>query len=340
MMRSGRRSLEAALRDLTASKARVRVEAATDLARHAQVEPERVVAALRRALGDEDARVRGATALALADAGAKEAVEDLMVATEDAHDHVVQMALTALGEIGDARAAETVARLLAAASAPVRFQAVMAFPRVCRERDRAVAALLAASDDDDALVRHIALRMAEELGADDGIAEEVFLARARELLDDESVVVQIASAIMLGRAGRRDGARLLVAVVAREIVTSEADDEAAAIELCGELGLRAAVAPLERRAFGRIAFLARDPFAWQARVALAALEHPRAVRWILEELRAWTRERRSLAVAAAGRARLARARDIIDRMRGDDARADQDAVEEALALIDAEAGPA
>ena len=84
---------------------------------------------------------------------------------------------------------------------------------------------------------------------------------------------------------------------------------------------------------GRVILLTRDPFAWHARVALAAMGEPRAVRWVLDELGAWTRERRTLAVAAAGQARLDAARELIEAMVGEDDRADAHAVEVALARL-------
>jgi hypothetical protein len=125
---------------------------------------------------------------------------------------------------------------------------------------------------------------------------------------------------------------VLIAVALRELSTPEAEDEASAIELCGELGLEAARPGLERRAFGG-ALLLRDRFAWNARVALARMGHTRACEQIVRELDAWDRDRRTLAVAAAGRARIAAARDRITAMRGDAQRADPHAVDEALEAL-------
>jgi len=70
-------------------------------------------------------------------------------------------------------------------------------------------------------------------------------------------------------------------------------------------------------------------------VALARMGHERAAREIVRDLRAWDRGQRTLAVAAAGRARLGAAREIIAAMRGDERRADPHAVEEALGALDA-----
>ncbi|MEZ4308255.1 MAG: hypothetical protein R3F14_09450 [Polyangiaceae bacterium] len=95
----------------------------------------------------------------------------------------------------------------------------------------------------------------------------------------------------------------------------DGEDVAAAIELCGDLGLKAK-AGLEKRAFGRLLGLGRDALLPQhARVALARMGHERAVREIVTELASWDREKRTLAVAAAGRARLTSARDAIAAMR-------------------------
>jgi hypothetical protein len=68
-------------------------------------------------------------------------------------------------------------------------------------------------------------------------------------------------------------------------------------------------------------------------VALARMGHERAQREILRELSARDRDLRTLAVAAAGRARLVAAREPIAAMKGDARRADPDAVDEALAAL-------
>ncbi|MCA9621780.1 MAG: HEAT repeat domain-containing protein, partial [Myxococcales bacterium] len=230
-----------------------------------------------------------------------------------------------------------VAGRLADEQPEVRFQAVIAYPRVAA-RAEAIAALVAATEDDDPLIRHIALRMAEEVGGEqpDDSVDDALLERARALLDDPATVVQVAAAIVLGRAGRRDGAALLADVVNGEITTSEAEDEAAAVELCGELRIKAARDGLRKRAFSGGWLTRRDTFAWQARVALAQLGNARAERWILSELTAFTRERRCLAVEAVARARLPAARPLLEAMRGDPARAEPEAVQKALAALDAD----
>lgn len=330
------RTLAAALRDLKATKPSVRAESARELAAHEDADRERVVRALEEALrNDTDGSVRAAAALALADIKGVEALPALLLAMEDDEPNVRQMAITALGEIGDPRATERLRRALSDERPEVRFQAVIAFPRVCARRADAIASLMKATHDDDALVCHIAVRMAEELAGDErgeGLEDEV-AKRARELLEHAAPMVRIAAAVLLARAGDARAGRVLEMVARGELKTDDGEDEAAAIELCGELGIEAAKSGLERRAFGGAIGLMRDRFAWNARVALARMGHERATREIVKELGAWDRDKRTLAVAAAGRARIVEARPLIEAMRGDAARADAGAVDEALERI-------
>jgi hypothetical protein len=336
------RTLDAALRDLGSEKTRVRASAARDLGLYAEDARDRVIHALKKAIRDDEAEVRAAAATTLADLQAAEALPDLLLAVEDESPLARQMAITALGEIGDPRATERLRRALGDPRADVRFQAAIAFPRVSASREAAIEALLAATRDEDALVCHIALRMAEELSSadgEDGGVDARVLVRARALLAHDAAEVRVASAILLaavetpGSALRRASEEILVQVASGGLKTRDREDEAAAIELAGALGLEAARPGLERRAFGGLLGLRRDPLAWHARVALARMGHARACREILRELSAADRDLRTLAVAAAGRARLAAAREPIAAMRGDEARADPDAVAEALAIL-------
>ncbi|WP_437875991.1 HEAT repeat domain-containing protein [Sorangium sp. So ce513] len=336
-----KRTLEAALRDVGSQKPAVRAEAVGDLVLYAATAREQVLRAVEGALrSDQHAAVRAAAAIALADTKAVEALPALLLAVEDADPHVRQMAITALGEIGDGRATGRLRRALSDERPEVRFQAVIAFPRVCAQRADAIDAVMQATHDDDPLVCHIALRMFEELGEADGELPPLALERTRALLGHASPLVRAAAAVVTARFGDPVGHPVLVEVVEGKLRGVDHEDEAAAIELCGELGLSAARGALERRAFGLKLGLGRDPLRWHARVALARMGHERAVRDILSELGAWDRHRRTLAVAAAGRARLQAARPAIAAMRGDDRKADQGAVEEALAAIAAAEGAA
>ena len=91
----------------------------------------------------------------------KSAYKQWLAENEDAL--VRQMAITALGEIGDARATERLRRALSDERCEVRFQAAIAFPRVTASPEAAIEALVQATHDADPLVCHIALRMAEEV---------------------------------------------------------------------------------------------------------------------------------------------------------------------------------
>jgi HEAT repeat protein len=329
------RTLEAALRDLAATKPGVRADAARDLARHADDARDQVIRGLSQALRDEVGQVRAAAATALADTHAVEALPALLLAVDDDDALVRQMAICALGEIGDPRATERLRRALKDPRAEVRFQAVIAFPRVTASPDAAVEALLEATRDEDPLVCHVALRMAEEVR--EGEVDPRFVQRARALVTQPSGEVRVASALLLAREpGDARAEAVLVGLARGEIKTRDREDEAAAIELCGALGLEAARPGLEKRAFGGILGLGKDPFGWHARVALARMGHARACKEILAELGSADRDLRTLAVAAAGRARLQAARDRIAAMRGDAGRADPDAVAEALATLTAE----
>jgi HEAT repeat protein len=238
------------------------------------------------------------------------------------------MALAAVGELGDRRAGERLRRALSDPRPEVRFQAVIAFTRVVP--DEALQAIDQALDDADASIRYIAVRCAEEytLGHDRSVPPEL-VARAETLLGDPDATVRVAAAVLLSRCGQRMGVPLLVEVARGRVTTREHEDEAAAVELLGELGVTEAVPHLERRAFAILGF-GEGRFAWQALVSLARMGHLRARARIMRDLRSWSRDRRTLAVAAAGRAELAEARPIVEAMKGDEARADAGTV--ALAL--------
>jgi HEAT repeat protein len=323
-----RRTLEAALRDAASRNESTRASALTDLVHHAETARSEVVAAFERGLRDPAGPVRAAAAIAIADIQGREALSSLLVAVEDEDSYVRQMALAAIGELGDRRAGERLRRALSDPRPEVRFQAVIAFTRVVPEE--AMNAVEQALDDADASIRYIAVRCGEEytLGEDRPIPREL-LARAETLLGDADATVRVAAAVLLSRSGKSMGVPLLVDVVRGRLTTREQEDEAAAVELVGELGVREAVPHLERRAFAVLGF-GEGRFAWQALVSLARMGHMRARSRIMRDLRSWSRDRRTLAVAAAGRAQLAEARPIVEAMQGDEGRADAGTV--ALAL--------
>ena len=95
------------------------------------------------------------------------------------------MALSALGEIGDARATQRLSRALRDDRPEVRYQAVIAYARVVRDDPREIAnALARALDDPDEAIRYISMRVAEEHGVDgEPLRDPRIAARAEELVD-------------------------------------------------------------------------------------------------------------------------------------------------------------
>jgi len=330
------RSLEAALRDAKHEKERVRASALADLSRHAAASDARAVDAILEALrGDASPEVRAAAALALADAGAKQAAGAALQATSDADQRVRQMAFVALGELSDgtdARVASVVREALSDASAAIRYQAMIAASAL--SLPFAETALLEGTRDPDEEVRHVSLRLLEERSATDGPrirpSSEV-LDAALERLTDLALRVRVAAAVLLGHAADRRGVKVLVEAVETLGGALDPQDEQAAIVLAGELALRGAVPGLARRAFrpfGR----ARD-FAYDARIALARMGDARAASAIVRGLSAFTRDARTLAVVAAGRAHLGEALPLIEAMQSDERRADPRAMRDAIAAL-------
>ncbi|MBI3204886.1 MAG: HEAT repeat domain-containing protein [Myxococcales bacterium] len=328
------RTLAAALRDAGDKKTQVRVSALRDLARWASEGNREAVDRLGVVLVEDPAPgVRADAALALADAGARSAVAALVrCAKGDDEVRVRQMALLALGEVGqadDPEVAAVIERSLSAREPELRFQALIAHAHLLRES--AEPALAHALGDDDAQVRYVALRLSEERWSD-GDLPEALVSAAKAALDDLAAKVRLAAALLLGRAGDASGAEVIVAAIDSGRGADEPEDAAAAIEVAGRLGLTAARRGLSRRAFGLLG-ASRDPFAWQARVALARLGDERARQAIVRGLGAWSRDARTMAVAAAGSAGLREALPLVAAMRGAPDRAEESAVEEALALL-------
>jgi len=349
------RNLEASVRDLSSARPDVRASAIEDLVRNARGRDDvraRAVPLLIERLKDEHPRVRAAAAVALADLEAREAVMALLVSMEDDDMHVRQMAINALGEIGDPRALPRLRRALTDPRPEVRYQTVIAFARVadrCREEDAGGldasevddALFEAVSDEDDAIA-HIAFRVAEERLEEGRVPDGRLLARARALVaaeaSDEALSphVVLVAAILLAKAGDDRGHDIILRVVRGERIRGQApnkEDERAAVELVGELGLEQAIPHLERRAWGLARFV-RDTCPFHARIALARMGHERAKKEILSELGSTRREVLSGAVISAGRARMTEARDAIARLTA--AAVDPELVREALRRIDGE----
>lgn len=338
------RTLEAALRDATDPKADVRVDALREVLQFIHVDRARCLAALEKALDDTHAPARAMALQVLGAGEARELLPAILVRCEDEDGLVRQEAIAALGAIRDERACGKLERALTDDRPEVRFQAVMAYPRVCGAPQDVVAALERATRDADPHVVHVALRMAEEIGGgpaveppshtavsdENGAIEDEddeddedrvasiappLLARARALLTHAEPRVRAVAAVVLARAGDDAGDAVLVGVIDGSVATPEAEDLTAAISLAGRRNLTRAMPGLERRAFGGFLGLGRDAYAWHARTALARMGHPRAVKELLADIGSRDPYRRSLAVIAAGHARLEQARAALERVR-------------------------
>lgn len=328
------RTIEAALRDVEHESARVRRSAVRDLARFAAPpERRRAVVALERALTDKDPEVRADVVVAFCDLGERGVVPHLLRLLGDAQLRVRQMAVLGLGELAAPTDGEVVGRIgsfLSAGEPALRFQALSAWANLVPER--LAEAVVERARDADAEVRALSMRLIEEhfVEAARELPSEIERA-VRERLSDASPGVSLLAAIVLGRAGLPTDTELLRRAVGERTGLCEPADEQVAIELCGTLGVRAAVPALRRRAFGLFGWT-RDPFLWQARVALAKLGDERARRSILEALGSRFWHVRAVAVDAAGKARLTAARPRLEELLSDPA-LDREQVETALSTL-------
>ncbi len=349
------RTLKAALRDAEHARRHVRLSALRDLVRHSRGDErpaalEKLVHVLEH---DPEIDVRAEAALALADADGHEAFEPLLAAAEQGAPRLRQMAVLAVGELAeraDARALAVLEAAWVAEEPAVRFQALVAIHHVTQEQsekdERIDQLLYEAMSDRDHEVRAMAYRIGEERWAERPPPKHV-VGMAEEALADSEPTVQLCAAILLASLresrdarGTRGAPQLLQAAAGALRGASDADQQAA-IELCARLELDGALPALERRAFGPLG-LRQDSLAWHAHVALARLGHARARQSILRGLRAWSRDARTLAVVAAGRARLPEAKPLIAAMQDNPGRADPEAVAQALQELsfDAGGGPA
>jgi HEAT repeat protein len=329
------RTLEAALRDIEHERQHVRLSALRDLVRLADgpARPRALAALGRVLLRDASAELRADAAVALADSSASEARAELLAALEDAHLRVRQMALVALGEIaepGDAEIQAALRPFLAHEQAALRFQALMAFERLAGAD--AGPELVRATRDSDVEVASMAFRLSERRFLDVDPPPEL-VDSARRVAAGTPTAASTSAALFLAARGDRSGGSVLVGALAGRVPVSGETDLQAVVEAVAELGLEEARPALRRRAFGAFGMRA-DGVGWHACIALARLGDERARRTIVKRLRAWTRDARTLAVVAAGRARVHAAREVLLGFRNDPERADPDAVEEALHRIE------
>ncbi|MBL8715855.1 MAG: HEAT repeat domain-containing protein [Myxococcales bacterium] len=342
LMRARVATTAAVLRDLESAETRVQREAiaaAPGVAREEGSEARaRIVSVLARILGSEaPAMVRGDAAFALADLGAREALPALIAAAESDHDLVRELAVSALGELGDAEGLAVVERALRDEQPEVRFQAIVAYPRVAKGAvapDRIWATLRRGLDDADEEVEVRAAEACAELAAGDPLPPAIADRLAR-LAGDTAVgqELRLAAATALGDSGDARGAPVLLAVVDGSMKTDERRTFIA-LELCGELGLRAAIPTLRAAVFGLRARFGDPSRRTTALLALCRLGDEEAIAVVLDEIERGSYARRAVALGIAGHARLTVARGAIEQLRGRESLADPEAVEDALASLE------
>lgn len=318
------RTLEAALRDVRDAKLSVRLSALKDLARLARDgERQQAIAGLCERLGEDDsADVRADAALALADCEARSALDHLLRASEDAHGRVRQMAVLALGELaprGHKEALLAVERALASSEGALRFQGLLAANKL--DAMGFLDTLTRAVGDADGRVRYLALRLVDERLGETGQAwpelPDALQRACLEAVQDPVADVRVAASFLLAPTGNERAREILTQGLNQLVRLPAPEDEQELIELAGELLLRGAEPGLVRHAWGLFG-LVPGRFAFQAKVALARLGHERASREILRGLMSRDRDTRTLAVVAAGRARLSEARPRLEQLSRDD----------------------
>jgi len=324
------------MRDLESAKPEIRAGAIPDLVRHARLDDvvrAKAIGLIAKRLKDDNVRVRAAAAIALGDLRAKEHVDVLLLAVEDDDPSVRQMALNALGEIADERSLPRLRRALSDKRPEVRYQAIIAFARVAEDAADVDRAILDATNDDDDAIGHIAFRIAEERLDDGHEPDPRIVARAHALVKNGAPSLALVAAILLAKTGDESVKKLLLDVVRTRKIRGqkpEKEDEQAAVELMGQLGMREAIPELEKRVWGLSRWV-RDTASFHARIALARLGHARACAEILKDLDSSRSEVRSAAVVAAGRGRVEGARAKIEKLTS--AAVDPELVAEALEAL-------
>ncbi len=314
------RTFDASLRDVVSEHARVRVSAFVDLARYAFDDApsrSRAVAAIERGvLRDDDARVRVAAVEAAAEWRASELVPALVVAVEDDAPLVGELAVRALGELGDARAIPKMRRLLADERPELRFQAIGAWCKLphAAEIDRFGPVLERMRCETNRKVAVMALRAFDERVEHESFEAvagdlETFLRSSLEHLETELI-----AALVLAKRGDAEGRRVVVARLnARPLpgsVPTEDDREAAL--LAGRLRGSEAVPARARRAHGIGRFVA-DTCSTEALVALAALGDARSSRDLAKLVRRARGPAFAALVQMLARARVAGALPLVEK---------------------------
>ena len=288
------RRLEAALRDIQSSRVQVRRAAARDLSQYIDSSARtRIVGRLEQlAMEDADIEVRVQGVLALADGGAVESVGLLVNLARAGVSRIRQIALLALGELaepGSAQAVEVALEAVESALPGLRYQGLVTLKNL--QQGAVLGLIISKTVDDDSEVRWVAIRLIDELcfpnASRDSISRvlEAWDAdntrKLQSLLEDPDRRVAVAATLLLSRLGVVTAIDKLPTLLSKASQKLDPQDEEAAIEIIGQLGLSHAKPELERRAWR---LLWEAPTTWPARVALAQLGDPRARQSILQSL--------------------------------------------------------
>ncbi|HEY5962363.1 MAG TPA: HEAT repeat domain-containing protein [Polyangiaceae bacterium] len=325
------RNLAAALRDMQSRRAESRRSAIVDLVRYADTDDrQRVVEAMRRSLAQEtDPDIRAIAALATADGHLNELIPELVQLLEAAPPRVQQMALVAVGELGergDPLLLRALRPMLTSELPALRYQALAAWQRLGDDP----AQLVRAVADPDAEVRFIAwsmldeylahntqarasnpfARAADQSGVLGGASEPTLFAELSSHWQTSPKRTRILAAAVLYRLG--DAAPLTALLQEVEHVRRwSRTDRLAMVTQCGRLRMRAAFAWLKRLA--RVGWF-EGPCGWPATAALAALDDQVSRDLVLAELRQPALHRKQRALVAVREFELSFASDQVQSM--------------------------
>lgn len=292
-------TLDAAVRDARAKNPRFRLAAAERLSDAPPDRADEAAEALRVLLDDELGPIRAAAARALGELGAASAREALTAALDDPHVEVREAALAAAARL-DPEPTWLEARLTDPRP-ELRFEAVVALAEHLPAR--AVEALPACLEDDDAAVRAAAARSLGVLGAetDPGARDDETTRDALAARLDDAHAVRAEAALALARLGDRRARPVLA-----RLVGDRASGRPYAIEAAEALGSLEPT-PETVEALADVAERFFTPLLVRAAVgaALARLGDPRGEVALERVLRARRADGRDYAVRAAGELRLA-----------------------------------
>lgn len=326
------RTLAACKTDLEHRDPQVRLSVLKDLVKGEKPEERGArIALLAQALSDSHADVRRQALVALADFGAHEAIEDVLVLLRDVEIGVRQMAVLCLGELAEPEDDVVIGRiasLLRAGDPSLRYQALLAHAQLRPEE--AADDLLQGLRDVDAEIRELAIRLVDEVLLARDICVPPALEEAiRGALTDDNAHVRLQAELFFAAQGAHGPYEGISRVVSRQLRPKEPRDEQMSIVYSGRLGLVAAKGGLERRAYGR--FLASlDPFRFHALGALGRMGEEKALEKLRTILRTGSAIERNSAVQALAETAHPEALAQLEALVGQSGRVDQEFLLETL----------